>query len=721
MKKKIIYPAFLLLAISSLTACNEEPAPSTPGNQWTLDSETRQFISTYKYTLDPGPDGILSNLNLEHLPSTDDTITITGVLKSAPILVVPESVRGLKVTGIGPKAFSSRTLNTRLEEVTLPSSITSIGDEAFENDQSLTDIKFGNVDNLTFVGDKAFGSLYLDEETSTYKSTTPYYQSIIDKNEITYFGTNLISVPKTGVTSIDVKEGTTTIGSFSVSNSEVSSISLPNTITHIGSYAFSNSKLSSIELPDGVISLGERAFSDNEALTRVYMPNNTDFSYSESTSYFEGSKNIDEIRYDGNAELKVLFGNPETFENNIKTVIITPSKEKKLVKGALNGVDGLESLKLISNDENEQVTVIEDGALPEQLSNFKEFIYGDQFEFFGDNSAYQTSPHYTSLSEGLVVFGKCLIDIKGTIDSSTTLPSNIVGISSGAIKDKLNLVSLPSSLKYIGKEAFKSNKTIMNVNLPNCLFIGESAFAECENIEKISLGLNCELSKNAFYNDLNVTELDFNPSMSLKDLFGTIDLKLEEIVLNEGVTEIKPSAFEGLDSLKSVTLPSTLSIIGEKAFKNCKSLKTIVIPERVKEIGSWAFAYCDSLESVTFDKTTLTHPDAFDNSIIRPDIYLSIMSFAFAYDKALTGEFIIRNRTIYVGGGIVFGSGITKFKIEMDRNYLQDLDFSRFNPLNEDNDMKFQNSWNLAEEKDSFGNQKKIPFTAVEDNFILIK
>ena len=57
----------------------------------------------------------------------------------------------------------------------------------------------------------------------------------------------------------------------------------------------------------------------------------------------------------------------------------------------------------------------------------------------------------------------------------------------------------------------------------------------------------------------------------------------------------------------------------------------------------------------------------------------------------------------------------------MDRNYLQDLDFSRFNPLNEDNDMKFQNSWNLAEEKDSFGNQKKIPFTAVEDNFILIK
>ena len=34
------------------------------------------------------------------------------------------------------------------------------------------------------------------------------------------------------------------------------------------------------------------------------------------------------------------------------------------------------------------------------------------------------------------------------------------------------------------------------------------------------------------------------------------------------------------------------------------------------------------------------------------------MSFAFAYDKALTGEFIIRNRTIYVGGGIVFGSGI---------------------------------------------------------------
>ncbi len=81
--------------------------------------------------------------------------------------------------------------------------------------------------------------------------------------------------------------------------------------------------------------------------------------------------------------------------------------------------------------------------------------------------------------------------------------------------------------------------------------------------------------------------------------------KLESIDINSNTTlkTIDKSAFEGCSSLKSISLPSSVTAIKDGAFKGCTSLKSIVIPSGVRYINDSVFENCISLERVTFSSS----------------------------------------------------------------------------------------------------------------------
>ncbi|SFH98946.1 Listeria/Bacterioides repeat-containing protein [Pseudobutyrivibrio sp. OR37] len=62
------------------------------------------------------------------------------------------------------------------------------------------------------------------------------------------------------------------------------------------------------------------------------------------------------------------------------------------------------------------------------------------------------------------------------------------------------------------------------------------------------------------------------------------------VVIPEGITAIKPMAFEGKTAITSISLPNSLTTIGYRAFYNCKGITSITIPSSVREIGFDAFA-----------------------------------------------------------------------------------------------------------------------------------
>lgn len=79
-------------------------------------------------------------------------------------------------------------------------------------------------------------------------------------------------------------------------------------------------------------------------------------------------------------------------------------------------------------------------------------------------------------------------------------------------------------------------------------------------------------------------------------------LTIPEEIDGKPVKEIEPNAFKDNTSLKSITIPDTVNVIGEHAFDGCIGLETVNIPIAITEIGEYAFFKCSSLESVTLPK-----------------------------------------------------------------------------------------------------------------------
>ena len=86
------------------------------------------------------------------------------------------------------------------------------------------------------------------------------------------------------------------------------------------------------------------------------------------------------------------------------------------------------------------------------------------------------------------------------------------------------------------------------------------------------------------------------PDATLEVFVGTARY-VENIVIPEEyngakVTKIAEDGFKNLGSLKSISIPDTVTSIGARAFENCTSLKSVAIPCDVSEIGNDAFKYC---------------------------------------------------------------------------------------------------------------------------------
>ena len=165
-------------------------------------------------------------------------------------VMIPNSV-----TSIGSGAFSGCSSLTKL---TIPNSVTSIGNSAFEGCSSLTSVTIPN--SVTSIGSSAF-----------FRCSS--LTSIVIPNGVTSIGVSTFS-GCSSLSSITIPEGVTSIeGSAFRGCSSLSSITIPESVTSIGSWTFSGcSSLTSITIPESVTSIGERAFQDCSSLSSITIP-----------------------------------------------------------------------------------------------------------------------------------------------------------------------------------------------------------------------------------------------------------------------------------------------------------------------------------------------------------------------------------------------------------------------------------------------------------------
>ena len=174
-----------------------------------------------------------------------------------------------------------------------------------------------------------------------------------------------------------------------------------------------------------------------------------------------------------------------------------------------------------------------------------------------------------------------------------------------------NLISIPDGVIALRSELFMGNNNIVTLELNSDIeFIGDRCFYNCQNLRYVQFGVS-ENSKISYVGKDAFTGTLWRREKELQEEFvvvGTILVRYEgyeeEIEIDNYITVIDAGAF-AYKSLRKITLPSSLKVIGERAFYECANLEEIVIPSQVTSIGKEAFANNTSLRSVIFNGNSL--------------------------------------------------------------------------------------------------------------------